>query len=83
MKRLRIATRGSALALWQANYVGSLLARLHGVASELIRIRTSGDKFQSSAVAELSQQSGTKGVFIKELEEALLAGTADLAVHRG
>lgn len=81
MKRLRIATRGSALALWQANYVGSLLARLHGVASELIRIRTSGDKFQSSAVAELSQQSGTKGVFIKELEEALLAGTADLAVH--
>ena len=81
MKPLRIATRGSALALWQANHVRERLAQLHGIESELIRIRTSGDKFQGSSVAEVSQQVGTKGIFIKELEEALLAGTADLAVH--
>ncbi len=81
MKPLRIATRGSALALWQANYVRERLAQLHGVGCELIRIRTSGDNFQNASVAHFSQVTGTKGVFIKELEEALLAGTADLAVH--
>jgi hydroxymethylbilane synthase len=81
VKRLRIATRGSALALWQANHVRERLAQLHGIESELIRIRTSGDKFQGSSVVEVSEQVGTKGIFIKELEEALLAGTADLAVH--
>ena len=81
MKTLRIATRGSALALWQANYIRERLAQLHGIESELVRIRTSGDKFQSSSAAELSEQGVTKGIFIKELEEALLAGTADLAVH--
>jgi hydroxymethylbilane synthase len=81
VKPLRIATRGSALALWQANHVRERLAQLHGVECELIRIRTSGDNFQSASVAQLSQVIGTKGVFIKELEEALLAGTADLAVH--
>jgi hydroxymethylbilane synthase len=81
VKPLRIATRGSALALWQANHVRERLAQLHGVECELIRIRTSGDNFQSASVAQLSQVTGTKGVFIKELEEALLAGTADLAVH--
>ncbi len=81
MKPLRIATRGSALALWQANHIRESLVRLHGIESELIRIRTSGDKFQGSSVAQVSELTGTKGVFIKELEEALLAGTADLAVH--
>jgi hydroxymethylbilane synthase len=81
VKPLRIATRGSALALWQANYIRERLAQLHGVESELLRIRTSGDNFQGSSAAEVSQQTGTKGIFIKELEEALLAGTADLAVH--
>jgi hydroxymethylbilane synthase len=81
VKPLRIATRGSALALWQANHIRERLAQLHGVESELIRIRTSGDNFQHSWVAQVSQQTGMKGVFIKELEEALLAGTADLAVH--
>jgi hydroxymethylbilane synthase len=81
VKRLRIATRGSALALWQANHIRERLALLHGVESELIRIRTSGDNFQNSPVAQVSQQTGTKGVFIKELEEALIDGTADLAVH--
>ncbi|HXN98769.1 MAG TPA: hydroxymethylbilane synthase [Candidatus Acidoferrales bacterium] len=81
MKILRIATRGSALALWQANHIGERLAQLHGVGFELIRIRTSGDNFQSASAAQVSQQTGTKGIFIKELEEALLAETADLAVH--
>ena len=81
MKLLRIATRGSALALWQANHIRERLAELHGIESELIRIRTSGDNFQGSSVAQLSEQIGMKGVFIKELEEALLAGVADLAVH--
>jgi hydroxymethylbilane synthase len=78
---LRIATRGSALALWQANHIRERLAQLHGVESELIRIRTSGDHFQGPSIAQVSEQTGTKGIFIKELEEALLDGTADLAVH--
>ena len=81
MKPLRIATRGSALALWQANHISERLAQLHGIESELIRIRTSGDHFQSASVVQVSEQTGTKGIFIKELEEALLAGAADLAVH--
>ena len=81
MKPLRIATRGSALALWQANHIRERLMQLHGVESELIRIRTSGDRFQGASVARVSEQTGTKGIFIKELEEALLAGNADLAVH--
>jgi hydroxymethylbilane synthase len=77
VKSLRIGTRGSALALWQANHIRGRLAELHGVESELVRIRTSGDHFQTGSVALV----GTKGVFIKELEDALLAGTIDLAVH--
>jgi hydroxymethylbilane synthase len=82
---LRIGTRGSALALWQANHIADRLKQLHGVPSELIRIRTSGDKLQSASVAQINEQirsvAGLKGIFIKELEEALLAGTVDLAVH--
>lgn len=81
MKSLRIGTRGSALALWQANHIKDKLAELHGVAAELVRIRTSGDHFQSASVAQIGAEFGTKGVFIKELEDALLAGTVDLAVH--
>ena len=85
MTRLRIGTRGSKLALWQANYVAEALHRLHGVETELIRIRTSGDRMQSAPVAQINEQigveSGRKGIFIKELEEALLGGTIDLAVH--
>ncbi len=91
MKRLRIGTRGSALALWQANFVAQRLAQLHGVEAELVRIRTSGDRegsqvpgkgslgdqFQASAFTQL----GMKGLFIKEIEEALLAGSVDFAVH--
>jgi len=82
---LRIGTRGSALALWQANHIAGELKKIHGVESELIRIRTSGDRMQSAPVAQISEQIGAemggKGIFIKELEDALLAGTIDLAVH--
>jgi hydroxymethylbilane synthase len=81
MKPLRIGTRGSALALWQANHVKDKLAELHGVQAELVRIQTSGDRFQSASLAQIGAEAGTKGVFIKEIEDALLAGTIDLAVH--
>jgi len=87
--RLRIGTRGSALALWQANHIADRLGQMHGVETELVRIRTSGDRMQSAPVAQVHEtineqigaESGGKGIFIKELEDALLAGTIDLAVH--
>src|ERR1700728_1348243 len=81
MKPLRIGTRGSALALWQANHIAARLQQLHGVQTELVRIRTSGDRMQSAPIAQVGLETGTKGIFIKELEDALLAGTVDLAVH--
>ena len=85
MTRLRIGTRGSSLALWQANHIAGRLAQLHGVETEIIRIRTSGDRLQSAPVAQINEQigseSGMKGIFIKEIEDALLANTVDLAVH--
>lgn len=85
MKRLRIGTRGSPLALWQANHIAELLAQRHGIETELVRIRTAGDHLQSASVAQVNaaigSESGSKGIFIKELEEALLAGAIDLAVH--
>jgi hydroxymethylbilane synthase len=85
VKRLRIGTRGSALALWQAKHVADALKRLQGVETELIRIRTSGDHVQSASVAQINDhigsEAGGKGFFIKEIEEALLANTIDLAVH--
>jgi len=77
LKALRIGSRGSALALWQANHIRARLANLHGIESEIVRIHTSGDHFQGAAISQI----GMKGVFIKELEDALLAGTIDLAVH--
>jgi hydroxymethylbilane synthase len=78
---LRIGTRGSALALWQANHVRDELARRHGVEAELVRIHTSGDKMQTASVAQIGAEGSAKGIFIKELEDALLAGSVDLAVH--
>jgi hydroxymethylbilane synthase len=81
VKPLRIGTRGSALALWQANHIKDRLKELHGVDAELVRIRTSGDRFQTASVAQIGAETGTRGVFIKELEDALLAGDVDLAVH--
>jgi hydroxymethylbilane synthase len=75
--RLRIATRGSALALWQANHLREALAKTFGIESEIVLIKTSGDRFAGAAFDQL----GIKGVFTKELEEALFDGRADLAVH--
>ena len=75
-RALRIGTRGSKLALWQANEVARRL-RDAGSATEIVPIRTSGDKRPDASLASI----GGKGVFIKELEEALAARTIDLAVH--
>lgn len=77
MSALRIGTRGSALALWQSRSVARALAVLTGAEPELIVIKTSGDKFQQVSFSQI----GGKGVFIKELEDALLEERIDLAVH--
>jgi len=77
LKVLRIGTRGSALALWQARSISEALRQTGGVESELVIIKTSGDKFQQTSFSQM----GTKGVFIKELEDALLDLRVDLAVH--
>jgi hydroxymethylbilane synthase len=76
MPTLRIGSRGSQLALWQANHTSALLrARGHEVEIEIIQ--TTGDKITDVALAKV----GTKGMFTKEIEEALAAGRVDLAVH--
>jgi hydroxymethylbilane synthase len=77
LRHLRIGTRGSLLAKWQAEYVRKQLFARAGVETEIVIIKTSGDKQQMSPLSQI----GGKGVFIKELEEALLAETIDLAVH--
>ena len=78
MTDLRIATRRSPLALWQAEHVaGVLRARIPGLEVELVAMRTSGDKMLDAPLAKV----GGKGLFIKELEHALLDGRADIAVH--
>jgi len=76
MPALRIASRGSQLALWQANHIAALL-RARGHEVELRIIKTTGDKITDVALSKV----GTKGMFTKEIEEALAAGDADLAVH--
>jgi hydroxymethylbilane synthase len=76
MARLRIGSRGSQLALWQANHISSLL-RERGHEVELEIIKTTGDKITDVALAKV----GTKGMFTKEIEEALAEGRIDLAVH--
>ena len=78
--KLRIGTRGSPLALWQAHSVRSLLMAAHGlgeIAIEIEVIRTSGDRIQDRPLSEV----GGKGLFTKEIEEALLDRSIDLAVH--
>jgi hydroxymethylbilane synthase len=77
LKPLRIGTRGSALALWQAKSIAEALRQSGGVETELVIIKTSGDKFQQTSFSQM----GTKGVFIKELEDALTDRRVDLAVH--
>ena len=77
MKPLRIGSRGSILARWQAEFARKQLFQLTGVEAEIIIIKTSGDKMQQQPLTQL----GGKGIFIKELEEALLEDAIDLAVH--
>lgn len=75
---LRIATRRSALALWQATHVAEVLRRTHpGLQVELVPLVTEGDRRLSGALSAI----GGKGLFVKELEQAMLNGQADLAVH--
>ena len=77
-QKIVIGSRGSQLALWQANWVKSELERLHDNADIDIRIiATSGDNIQDVPLAKI----GGKGLFVKEIEEALLANEIDLAVH--
>jgi hydroxymethylbilane synthase len=76
MARLRIGSRGSQLALWQANHISALL-RERGHQVEIEIIKTTGDKITDVALAKV----GTKGMFTKEIEEALLDRRVDLAVH--
>lgn len=77
MRHLRIGTRGSLLAKWQAEYVRKRLFTAAGVEGEIVVIKTTGDKQQQSPLTGI----GGKGVFIKELEDALLDETIDIAVH--
>ena len=73
-----IGTRGSKLALWQAEWVNSELKRINpALEVELNKIKTTGDKILDVPLAQV----GGKGLFVKEIEEALLNGEADLAVH--
>ncbi|WP_299260728.1 hydroxymethylbilane synthase [uncultured Kushneria sp.] len=75
---IRIATRKSQLALWQAEHVKSRLEALHpGLEVELVGMSTRGDRILDTPLAKI----GGKGLFVKELEEAMLAGLADIAVH--
>ncbi len=78
MKKITIATRGSALALWQANHIKSLLENKYNeIEIELSIIKTKGDIILDVPLAKV----GGKGLFVKEIEDALLSGQADLAVH--
>ena len=76
LKALRIGTRGSALALWQANRVRDAI-QAQGRACEIVIVKTTGDQFTGAPL----EQIGVQGVFTKELEEALFADRADIAVH--
>ena len=76
MKTLRIGSRGSQLALWQAKHIAALL-RSHGLKVEIDVIKTTGDKITDVALAKV----GAKGMFTKEIEEALAERRVDLAVH--
>ena len=77
MRPLRIGSRGSILARWQAEFIRKQLFQVAGVEAEIIIIKTAGDKMQQAPLTQI----GGKGIFIKELEEALLEETVDLAVH--
>src|SRR6266540_3664543 len=75
---IKVGTRGSKLALWQASWVKSELEKHNpGLTVELVKIKTSGDKILDVPLAKV----GGKGLFVKEIEDALLDETADIAVH--
>ena len=73
---IRIGTRGSKLALWQAHYVASLLNK-HDLQTHIEIIETKGDKILDRAIAKI----GSKGIFTQELEEQLFNNSIDIAVH--
>ncbi len=76
--RIRIATRGSKLALWQAHYIGGLIEKKYSnIKVEYKIVKTSGDKILDVPLAKI----GGKGLFVKEIEETLLGDDADIAVH--
>ena len=76
--KIVIGTRGSKLALWQAEWIKSELQKLRpGLEVELNKIKTTGDKILDVPLAKV----GGKGLFVKEIEEALLRNEADIAVH--
>lgn len=78
LKQLRIGTRASQLALWQANWVKSELEKRYpGMEVTLVKIKTIGDKILDVPLAQV----GGKGLFVKEIEEAMLRGEIDIAVH--
>lgn len=77
MKPLRIGTRGSPLALWQAHAVASALERCGGPSCEVLTIRTTGDRLSAAVLSEV----GGKAAFVKEIEQALLDNEIDIAVH--
>jgi hydroxymethylbilane synthase len=77
VRHLRIGTRGSLLAKWQAEFVRKRLFAAAGAEAEIIIIKTSGDKFANAPLTQI----GGKGIFVKELEDALMEETIDVAVH--
>jgi hydroxymethylbilane synthase len=77
LRTLRVATRKSPLALWQARHVAGLLREAAGAPVELVELSTAGDRFLAAPLSTL----GGKGLFVKEIEQAVQDGRADLAVH--
>ncbi len=76
-RTLRIATRASPLALWQAHHIAGLLRKSAGVPVEILELTTEGDRFLAAPLSTV----GGKGLFVKEIEQAVLDGRADIAVH--
>src|SRR3954468_17119816 len=77
MHILRLGTRGSQLALYQAHTVAAMVRERAGVDCEIVIIKTTGDRMADAALSEI----GGKRLFVKEIEDALLSGDIDLAVH--
>ena len=81
-EKIIIGTRGSALAMWQAQTVADKIANIgHNIEVEINKIKTSGDWKPCQGERKLDAAKGGKALFAKEIEESLLAGEIDLAVH--